>query len=314
MEMKKLIAIGIIFLFVGVAVTPSINSSIVKTSTDNDLIEVTSQACGIQGFGNTTVKLTKEQYQNLEQYLVEFRIQLNQTTTKEDAIPIFKDAVVELNKYKLLPKGMSVERTQKLVIGEYQSSVLARRINKMFSSYDGNYDDDENYFCLIAGHTTVTITRGPILTLVSLSANHFYRSLQDWLIEHYNRFTMLFIYVVTSFLIPFFISLEIANSLSNLCPIMFLSTVGISCWSPMGPGGIAMPWFYPATGWLYSNGLNGLKSWSGYISGNLSNDTIDFGIYEFYPGILGFSGIKITLPFGNSFYLGAALEVKIEPS
>jgi hypothetical protein len=73
MDIKKCLAVGIILLFIGVAVAPSINSTVVKASNDNDLIEVTSQACGIQGFGNTTVKLTKEQYQNLEQYLVDFR-------------------------------------------------------------------------------------------------------------------------------------------------------------------------------------------------------------------------------------------------
>ena len=113
--MKKLLAIGIIFLFIGVAVAPSINSSVVKVS--DNLVEVTSQACGIQGFGNTTVKLTKQQYQNLEQYLVEFRARLNQTTTKDEAIPIFKDAVVDLNKYGLLPKGMSLQRVQDIVTG-----------------------------------------------------------------------------------------------------------------------------------------------------------------------------------------------------
>ena len=124
MEMKKLLAIGIIFLFIGVAVAPSINSTVVKASDDNDLVEVTSQACGIQGFGNTTVKLTKQQYQNLEQYLVDFRARLNQTTTREEAVPIFKDAVVELNKYGLLPKGMSVEKAQQLVtIGNRMQNV-----------------------------------------------------------------------------------------------------------------------------------------------------------------------------------------------
>ena len=102
---RKWLAIGIILLFVGVTIAPTINFNIVKASTDDDLVEVTTQACGIQGYGNTTVKLTREQYQDLEQYLVEFRARLNQTSTREEAVPIFKDAVVELDKYGLLPKG-----------------------------------------------------------------------------------------------------------------------------------------------------------------------------------------------------------------
>jgi hypothetical protein len=128
---RKWLAVGIILLFIGVAVAPSINSAVVKASDDNDLVEVTSQACGIQGFANTTVKLTKEQYQNLEQYLVDFRARLNQTTNREEAVPIFKEAVVELNKYGLLPKGMSVEKAQKFVISEQKQDINHRKKSNM---------------------------------------------------------------------------------------------------------------------------------------------------------------------------------------
>lgn len=107
---KKHQVIAVILLLIGIAIAPSINSIVVKASNDNDLVEVTSQACGIQGFGNTTVKLTKQQYQNLEQYLVDLKARLNQTTTREETIPIFKEAVVELNKYGLLPRGMRVDQ------------------------------------------------------------------------------------------------------------------------------------------------------------------------------------------------------------
>jgi hypothetical protein len=80
------------------------------------------------------VKLTREQYQDLEQYLVEFRARLNQTTTREEAIPIFKGAVVELDKYGLLPKGMNAEKAQRLVTGWNQlpfERVLNKRQREM---------------------------------------------------------------------------------------------------------------------------------------------------------------------------------------
>jgi len=140
--MKKLLATGITLLFIGVAVAPSINSNVVKTS--DDLVEVTSQACGIKGFGDTTVKLTKEQYQNLEQYLVDFRARLNQTTTREEAVPLFREAVVELDKYGLLPKGMSIEKAQRLVtIGEHAENII--KYMKKFKP------SSTNVFCLFAG-------------------------------------------------------------------------------------------------------------------------------------------------------------------
>ena len=137
--MKKILVAGVILLFIGVAVAPSINLNVVKASNDNDLVEVTTQANGIQGYGNTTVKLTREQYQNLEQYLVEFRARLNQTTTREEAVPIFKDAVVELDKYGLLPKGMSIERAQHLVTFGSRikhTPTLFKKLNQSSINYD----------------------------------------------------------------------------------------------------------------------------------------------------------------------------------
>jgi hypothetical protein len=47
---RKWLAVGIILLFVGVSLAPSINLNIVKASTDNDLVEVTTQAYGIETF------------------------------------------------------------------------------------------------------------------------------------------------------------------------------------------------------------------------------------------------------------------------
>ena len=151
---KKGFVVSFILLFIGVAVAPSINLSIVKASHDDDLVEVTAQACGIKGYGNTTAKLTREQYQNLEQYLVDFRARLNQTTSREEAIPIFKEAVAELDKYGLLPNGMSVERAQKLVSGEFFSSRTLNLLKKipLIQNFDLQ-EDVLNLFCLFYAHT-----------------------------------------------------------------------------------------------------------------------------------------------------------------
>ena len=70
---KNSLVIGIILIFIGVAFAPSINVHVVKASYDNDLAKVTTQACGIKGFGTTTVKLTRQQHQNLKEYFVEFQ-------------------------------------------------------------------------------------------------------------------------------------------------------------------------------------------------------------------------------------------------
>jgi len=158
--LKKGVTVALILLFLGVAFVPSINISVVKAATDNDLVEVTTTVYGIKGFGNHTVKLTRQQNQNLEQYLVNFKARLNKTTSREEAVPLFKDAVVELNKYGLLPKGMSIEHAQRLVTGYYQNSNILRRIQNdaqsMAKIKQKHYLDPnmKNAFCFLFATAT----------------------------------------------------------------------------------------------------------------------------------------------------------------
>jgi hypothetical protein len=323
MEMKKLIATGIIVLFIGVAFAPSINTIVVKASNDNDLIEVTSQACGIHGFGNTTVKLTKQQNQNLEQYLVDFRARLNQTSNREEAVPLFKDAVVELNKYGLLPKGMSVERAQKLVVGDYQSSMLARRISKMFVSSDRNYSDYENYNCLIAGLTDMTMSEGPFhlgARFALLNGVYLFYSIEQYFNQHnHSHLAHLFDHLlnVTNYFFGFSSDLDLGICFSTYFPLQLFSIIGFGATLDLYVPHYTYPLTAPAHGWVHTNGLNGVKNWYGSFFGDLGYNQDWFSWFffmYFYPGIFGFSGIKIAFPpFGNSFYLGAALAVKIAP-
>ena len=161
-RMNQGLAVTVILLFVGIAIAPSINFNVVKASYDNDLVEVTTQACGINGFENTTVKLTREQYQNLELYLAEFRARLNKTVSREEAVPIFNEAVVELNNYGLVPKGMSVAQTQRLVLGGYKNAVIDRLTHK--------HTDTEplNSHCFITGIVHINLSIGLVFGIGTL--------------------------------------------------------------------------------------------------------------------------------------------------
>jgi hypothetical protein len=166
--MKKILVIGIILLFIGVAVAPSINQSVVIASTDDDLVEVTTQSCGINGYENTTVKLTREQYQNLKGYLVEFSARLNQTTAREEAIPIFKNAVVELDTYGLLPKGMSVENELRFLSLINQGLENIEKLH-IFSKLSQAHL--HNVFCFVQLQTTGDVLEwGPLQYLISFPA------------------------------------------------------------------------------------------------------------------------------------------------
>jgi len=154
MEMKKILVVGIIFLFIGVAIAPSINFTVVKASNDNDLVEVTTQACGIKGFGNTTVKLTRQQTSEVDQLFDSINSKLNNATSREESIRIYHEAIIELDRYGLLPQGMSVEKAQRLVTGCNQNRyerLLNNRLRQEFSPLF------INVFCLLS----INATRNP---------------------------------------------------------------------------------------------------------------------------------------------------------
>jgi len=299
--MKKILAVSIILLFLGVAVAPSINFTVVKASDDNDLVEVTTQACGINGFGNTTVKLTREQYQNLEQYLVEFRARLNQTTTREEAVPIFKEAVVELDKYGLLPRGMSVEKAFKLM-----TNINNQRL-KILDSLD--LDPDANYFCLVSGITSETSCFGPFAILagpVSFYTQVFSLYLGGvWDYFYYHNQTILaqLVNLLSISMAPLFWWSVTRGIITSFLPFGFLSTLTF--------GYTGYENSEASSGWVNSVGLNGNKKYEGSeLWGTASKIIIPVLTFlEHYPGIIGFTGLKLGLK--TNFFLGSALKVKL---
>ncbi|HWR27885.1 MAG TPA: hypothetical protein VN377_05565 [Candidatus Thermoplasmatota archaeon] len=270
---KKGLVVSVILLFIGVAVAPFINQSVVKASSDDDLVEITTQACGIQGYGNNTVKLTREQYQDLEAYLVEFRARLNQTSTREDAVPIFKEAVVELDKYGLLPRGMSVETAQRLILKKY----------KMMDEFGSrNKSLNINLGCLVAGKV-------------------------DFEIGFYGRLFLLLsrIWFLTFPLMLMLYILSLVNPVSLGGVITFGSHTIYQHGSQYLP---AVGWV-TALGILGQQHWN--HSFYGKISPIQilvkGGDQIVY-YYEFI-GAIGFCGIKIV-PFG--FFIGSALAVSLD--
>ncbi len=291
---KKWLAVGIILLFIGVAVAPSINFNVVKASTDKDLVEVTTQACGIQGYGDTTVKLTRQQYQDLEQYLVEFRARLNQTSTREEAVPIFKEAVVELDKYGLLPKGMSVERAQRLVIGDFLPTGFSNQIsngfhrNQINSSINGV---DSNYFCLMFGYTNSIASRFIVSKIASFSY-----SLGGFLWDLFKKFHWLFldrlanIFSEIAFIIANFQFIR-----NNIFPFFLATNI----------------YFSPYYGSIASIGILGAKKWDGTITGGFPDHWV---LNDINLGVIGFTGIHFAnyvYSHFHPFFIGSAIAVKI---
>jgi hypothetical protein len=268
--LKKGLAVSVILLFIGLAIAPSINFNTVKASDEDDFVEVTSQACGINGYGNTTVKLTREQYQNLEEYLVEFRARLNQTSTREEAVPIFKEAVVELDKYGLLPKGMSVEKVQKLVTTNQAHPDVEKLMNS--PKFSLSHLEFNNVFCLLSMLSVVPgndVTFG-LLTLPSVILFMIF----TMGMFHFNNLELAMLVAI-----PLLLSVivGIPSLIFNLLsPLLLWAVVIINS----GYQGLSL-------------GLKGLQP-----------------INQNFQFLIGFKGLRIWLPVSQydriSFYLGQA--------
>jgi hypothetical protein len=274
---RKCLAVGIILLFIGVTIAPSINTGVVTASQEDDLVEVTTQACGIKGYGDTTVKLTREQYNNLEQYLVDFRARLNQTSTRGEAVPIFKEAVVELDTYGLLPKGLRVEKAMNQFL----------------------MNSDENYFSFIAGATTNTLILGPIpLTCVFtgyIGALMFIagiNSMPPLLMTMGIGALMLLSSLIIGLL---FYSLP-----GTPFSMIRIGTVALHLGDPEAPSE-----YIPSEGWISSFGLTSKKTWVGPFYGDMAGSA--------FIGVAGFTGLKIAL-LNDCFYLGSAMKISINPN
>jgi len=148
--MKKKIILGsliAVVLLILVSIAPSINASVVK----DELVELNVELCGLGK--KHTVELTQQEADDVETLFDDIEQRLSEVETREDAGKIFKDAVVELDKYGLLG-GISVKQAQRLVTRRY---FPLRMSNSMSSS------NHLNYLCMVAGRITDAFFWTPVL-------------------------------------------------------------------------------------------------------------------------------------------------------
>ncbi len=276
--MKKYLAVGVIFLFIGLAVAPSINANVSKEA----LVEFTTEVCGLNG-EKQTVKLTQEEAEEVEDLFKSIRERLNATESREEAEEIFKEAVVELDKYGLLG-GLSIQQAQRIV-SFYNAN---QRQNT-----ESEVSDNENAFCLIFGGVTRAYFIGPI-PLFGIYVNEK--------IE-YER-PPLFLLLC---LCLFFLNVV---GFPILFPIRLGSSIGIgyfdNFWMDGGPSGWGS---HPSKGWIQTFGINGTKKWNGELIGEL--DWIPAFLWiDILIGVKGFFGLRIIIR-EKTYFFGVARKVNI---
>ena len=74
---KKGVVVAVILLFIGLAFAPSINANVSKASLDSELVEFTTEVCGLNG-GKHTVSLSKEDAVEVENLINDIERRLDE--------------------------------------------------------------------------------------------------------------------------------------------------------------------------------------------------------------------------------------------
>jgi len=258
--MKKLLAVGVIVLFLGLAFAPSINANVSKASIDSELVEITTEICGLNSEKHN-IQLTKDEVEEVKLLFDDIQTRL------------FNEAIVELDKYGLLG-GLSVKQAQNLVTGGYNNPRLMKLYEFLQSGLTQSLDENENRLCLVAGSVA--------------SENLFFNGLISSFIGHLTMVTvynlLLILYGIYGFI--FWIPLVIL-----MMPFMMFFG-GIDFIKPFSLGGIIISLYGDSygEGKISTSGSNGEITWEGKMRGG-----IDKGYITIWSK--GFSGLKIQIPF-----------------
>jgi len=299
MNIKKCLAVGVIILFIGVAFGPSINANIGK-----EMVEITTEISGLNG-GKQTVKLTHEEAGEVEALFDSIRERFNAAETREEAEGIFREAVVELDRYGLLG-GLSVEQAQQLVTGGYQNPRIMKIIENIFSR--SQEDNNSNFCCLVTGRTDKTLFVNPRMRFIYPIVHHWaldwsYYPLMELILKFANdqvKFMALLIFVTLRVMelewSEYVLVLYQENPLPRRCMIYLGNDLSEDI---------------PASGWINTYGINGKVGWEGDFYGNLPWGC--FLTYKWCPAVDGFRGFQLYVDKFQEehFYLGSARWVKI---
>lgn len=153
---RKWSVVPVILLFIGVALTPCIQSKALVSSTQNERVEINIDALGIPGMKSQTMRLSEEQIQSLECILAGVDQKLNQAATTEEARAIFEDAVEQLHAFGLFGT-LSVQQAKSLLAGRSHNEdwkhLRDKRINSIFEKSDRTNEEEYlNRYCFIFYH------------------------------------------------------------------------------------------------------------------------------------------------------------------
>ena len=298
----KTLVVGVIVLFIGVGIQPAFAELSIK-SDNSELVEITVQFYETDRTYNHTVMLTQEQAEELENLINDFEIKIDNADNKKETEAVYKDTVVSLNEYGILPEGMSIEKAQRLVTGKEYNPVVVRLFERWYIRNHESMDDNENILCLIVGwcFDSPFASRG-IVTITKPIWNFLYKALYD-LGESSPLLEIICHDILIGILEGFF-------GLWYFRPF----GIGFELYFGYKQERDGTEYYIPSHIYdIFSLGLNGIKHYRGDYYGQLPL----LPLFDcFLSGAVGYTGIKMGFPtsvyYGwNFFLLGSALWFKI---
>ena len=280
---RKGLAVAVILLFMGVAVAPTINASVVNDS----LVDFEVEFCGLGK--RHTVQLTKQEANELEYFLDDIERQLSEDITTDEAELIVKDAIVKLDSYGLFGQ-IGIKQVESLILSKYLSekSIYSEHLNNPFSS-PSNRDGIGGVLGLVVGQND-----GMFLTIPNFIA------LSAWF---------------GIFGVPFFISFMLMMASGGGGFLAFLVIRFIEVTNQLLDQLFQHSGIYAPSN-IYLNGQEGWLAFVGFgfefINGSLYGQ-LNTPPPFISPAVRGFTGIKIKISDEprDFFYIGCALSVGI---
>lgn len=275
----KPLAICIVVLFIGTSI---LNVSAINTNVDidlknkifgKDLVEVIVNICKINKIENYKIILTQKKADELNNLFNNFKVKLDNSLTMKDTIEIYYELVESLNKIGLIPRGVSVQEAKQLITDKKSGSNAQHIVNIV-----NNLEDNENMFCYIYGYTSQTC---------------------------------------------FFTKIGRPIFIFNIPPMALANTICYGIWPwPLWPLEYKSyfqakkeeppTYWHPASGYVYTNGLNGKITWNGEFYGQISPDFYSHFFSYTVSGVKGFRGFHFYNSNNDSwYYFGHAMHVKL---
>ena len=286
--MKKILTF-LITVFFRHEHAPAINAINKTRSVDvdqvlkEDMVEIKLNICGITQQKNNTVGLSKRDAQKLRESLNNMKEKLEKAATEEEILTVFHNTILVLKQHGLLPKDLSVNQVEQLIMGNYHKYHHIEGVKPKTNKIE-NYNN-YNFLCLIAGEVSGV----------------FFQRIPS------------FVFEVVGLLLPI---VGVLFYILGAVPAMFLDLFN-PFWvnSMIGIGGIVPETQerVPARGWIYTYGLLGEKKWEGSVIGGFPLAMVFE--FSFLLGVIGFTGIKIRtsdIDLLRNFFIGFALGVNIE--